>query len=260
MSGSRLIAALIVGLLLGGCYEEEIPEQDLDGEIVLPGDLVTDPRDAGVIYLGIYEGYDPEQLGYPYPTTGPRVGDNPIGDALPYGGTSVGSYAYACYRALRCKVVTGRYDSLSSLLETNPVEEDEVLADTEDLYDQCSWYYGWNSLREFSFVGTDQVDFVQDSSGDWVADFRAWHTRIPTGAILWAFADNDFTTCSPDQGTVNRRYSEDDQYFREGSNFNDILNFPDKYITEGDFLSQDVVTIEADKTSGYSLRIDYRME
>jgi hypothetical protein len=260
MSGSRAFAASLLCISLVGCYDEQIPEQDLDGQIVLAGDMIDDPRDAGLIYLGIYEGYDPEQLGYPYPTTGPRVGDNPIGDALPYGGTTVGAYAYACYRVLRCQVVTGRYDSLEALLETNPVEEEEVLANTEDLYDQCSWYYGWNSLREFSFIGTDQMDFVQDSAGDWVADFRAWHTRLPAGAILWAFADNDFTTCSPDQGRINRRRSEDGQYFREGSNFNDILNFPDKYITEGDFLSQDVVTIEADKASGYSLRIDYRME
>jgi len=260
MSGSRLLVALLCCSLLGACYEESIPEQNLDGQVVIPGDMVDDPREAGMIYLGIYEGFDPEQLGYPYPTTGPRVGDNPIGDALPYGGTSVGAYAYACYRALRCKVISGRYDSLEALLDTNPVEEEEEFASAEQMYDQCSWYYGWNSLGEFSFIGDDQLDFSRDSAGDWVADFRAWHTRIPTGAILWAFADNDFTTCSPDQGPVNRRRSDDDQYFREGSNFNDVLNFPDKYLTEGDFISETVATIEAEQTTGYSLRLEYRMD
>jgi len=260
MSGRALVLFALFCSLLAGCYEESIPERNLDGELVIAGDLVNDPRDAGMIYIGIYEGFDPEQLGYPYPTTGPRVGDNPIGDALPYGGSSVGAYTYACYRALRCKVVSGRYSSLEELLETNPVEEDEELATAEQMYDQCSWYYGWNSLPEFSFIGSDQLDFARDSAGDWVADFRAWHTRIPTGAILWGFADNDFTSCSPDQGTVNRRRSEDDQYFREGSNFNDVLNFPDKYITEGDFLTESVVTIDAEQTSGYSMRLDYRMD
>ncbi len=123
MSGSRFVTISLICLWVGACYNEEIPQQNLDGQIVLAGDMINDPRDAGIVYLGIYEGYDPEQLGYPYPATGPRVGDNPIGDALPYGGTSVGSYAYACYRVLRCQVVTGRYDSLESLLETNPVED-----------------------------------------------------------------------------------------------------------------------------------------
>ena len=258
MSGRWLVHVVLACSLLVGCYDEEIPEQNLDGEVVLPGDAVDDPRDAGVIFIGIYEGFNPEQLGYPYPTTGPRVGDNPIGDALPYGGSSIGAYSYACYRALRCKVISGRYESLEALLEVNPVEDDGGPASAEHMYDQCSWYYGWNSLAEFSFIGTDQLDFVRDSAGDWVADFRAWHTRIPT--VIWGFSDNDYTTCSPDQGPVNRRRSEDDQYFREGSNFNDILNFPDKYITEGDFVTESIDEIQADQVSGYSIRLDYRLD
>ena len=80
MSGRILLCCLAVLVCSSACYEEQIDQRNLDGEIVLPGDLVSDPRDAGIIYLGIYEGYDPDQLGYPYPSTGPRVGDNPIGD------------------------------------------------------------------------------------------------------------------------------------------------------------------------------------
>jgi hypothetical protein len=245
-------------VLLGGCFEENLPQQDLDGQIVVRGDLVTDARDIGMVYLGIYEGFDPEQLGYPYPRTAPRVGDNPIGDALPYGGTSVGQYAYGCYRALRCQIISGRYTSLDAFLENNPVDTDAgEPATAEDLYDQCSWYYGWNGLEEFSFIGNEQLDFVQDESGDWVADFRAWHSRLPAGAILWGFADNDFTSCSIDQGSINRRQDDDGNYFREGTNFNDVLNFADKYITPGDLISSTPAVLEEGRTEGYSLVLDY---
>ena len=107
-SSTLALSALV---LLAGCFEESLPQKDLDGQIVVPGSLVSDARDIGMVYLGIYEGFDPEQLGYPYPQTAPRVGDNPIGDALPYGGTSVGQYAYGCYRALLVR---------SSLAATRP--------------------------------------------------------------------------------------------------------------------------------------------
>ena len=254
-SSTFALAGLV---LLGGCFEENLPQQDLDGQIVVPGGLVADARDIGMVYLGIYEGFDPEQLGYPYPKTAPRVGDNPIGDALPYGGTSVGQYAYGCYRALRCQIISGRYESLDEFLETNPVDTDGgEQATTEDLYDQCSWYYGWNALEEFSFIGTEQLDFTQDEEGDWVADFRAWHSRLPAGAILWGFSDNDFTSCSIDQGSINRRQDDDGNYFREGTNFNDVLNFADKYITPGDFISSTPAVLEEGRTEGYSLVLDY---
>ena len=256
----RAAAALLVlpALLLSACFEEEIPQQDLDGQVIVPRDLVEDPRTLGMVYLGVYEGFDPEQLGYPYPKTAPRVGDNPIGDALPYGGTSVGEYAYGCFRALRCQIVSGRYASLEDLLAINPVDNDEgEAADAEDVYDQCSWYYGWNNLSEFTFIGDDQLDFVENEDGDWQADFRAWHTRLPAGAILWGFADNDFTSCSVDQGAINRRQDDDGNYFREGTNFGDVLNFADKYITPGDLISSTPTVIEEDVTSGYSLTLDY---
>ncbi|MEE2830072.1 MAG: hypothetical protein VX498_12855 [Myxococcota bacterium] len=244
--------------MLSACFVEDLPQQNLDGQVIVRSELLPDARQIGMLYIGIFEAFDPEQLGYPYPQTAPRVGDNPIGDALPYGGTSVGQYAYGCYRAVRCQIISGRYASLNDFLEINPVETDQQEpATAEDLYDQCSWYYGWNSLEEFSFIGPEQLDFTEDENGDWVADFRAWHTRLPAGAILWGFADNDFTSCSVDQGAINRRQDDDGNYFREGTNFNDVLNFPDKYITDGDLVSSEPTVLEEGRTEGYSLVLDY---
>ena len=255
------LALAVLGLLLTGCFEENIPERNLDGQVVIPGDLVDDPRELGVVYLGIYEGFDPDQLNYPYPTTGPRVGDAPIGDALPYGGTSVGEFVYGCYRLTRCQIVTGRYATLDDALEVHPVENvDGEAVDPDEMFDQCTWYYGWNSLDEFSFVGPNRLDFSQDEAGDWVADFRAWHTRVPEGALIWGFVDNDHTSCTIDRGAVNRRRSEDGVFFYEGAHFQDVLNYPDKYITDGDLVSSVPTVLEADRLDGYRLVVDQVME
>ncbi len=253
---SRSLVALATALLVAGCFNEQLPEQNLSGTIVVPADLAEDSRDIGMVYMGVFEGWDPEQLGYSYPATGPRVGDNPLGDTQPYGGSTIGEYAFPCMRALRCDVITGRYTTIEDLLDANPVtKEDGELMSTEEFYDQCQWYYGWNGVEEFTFLGED-VDFARNDDGDWEAEFLAWHTQIPAGSILWGFVDNDFTSCSVDQGSINRRRSDDGQFFREGSNFPDILNFPDKYITGGDLVSSQVATIVADQADGYELRLD----
>ncbi len=264
---SKPLAALAALLTLVGCDsdEEDVPERNLDGTVIVRGDLVRDhlggdPRRLGVVYIGVYEGFDEEQLGYPYPKTGPRVGDNPVGDALPYGGTSIGSYAYGCYRALSCNVVTGRYASLHEVLEVNPLSVDDQAVDDETLYDQCSWYYGWNSIEEFSFIGAEQLDFRENADGDYEASFRAWHGRTPEGAVVYAFVDNDFTTCSPDNGTVNRQRPYDGVFFREGTNYGDILNFPDTYLNGGDFLSSSPPVVEAGRQDGYTVVVDMLKE
>ena len=255
-----LIASAL--LALAGCADEEnLPEKNLDGRVLLRGALVDevlggDVRRLGIVYVGVYEGFDPEQLGYPYPQTGPRVGDNPVGDALPYGGTSIGTYAYGCYRALDCNVITGRYATLADVLEVNPITVDETTIDDEVLYDQCSWYYGWNSIEEFHFIGADRLDFAKTPTGDYEAYFRAWHGRTPPGAIIYAFVDNDFTSCSPDSGPVNRQRPYDDVFFREGTNYRDVLNFPDKYINSGDFISSDPPRVVEGQQSGYTVIID----
>lgn len=255
------VAVALAATLLAGCWQEELPEQNLSGTIVVPADVMEDSRDIGMAYIGVFEAWDPEQLGYSYPATGPRVGDNPLGDTQPYGGTTVGEYAYPCMRALRCSILTGRYTSIDDLLDANPVTTDDgEPMTTEQFYDQCQWYYGWNLVEEFSFLGEDGIDFTKNDDGDWEAEFLAWHTQIPPGSVLWGFVDNDFTSCSIDQGSINRRRSDDGQFFREGSNFPDVLNFPDKYITDGDLVSSQVTTIEADKADGYELRLDQMLD
>lgn len=255
MSSEKLLSLVLAVGLLPGCFNEELPERNVTGAVVVPGDAVEDPRDIGMVYVGVYRDHDPEQFGYSYPTTAPVVGDNPIGDAQPYGGTSIGEYAYPCLRALKCEIITGRYSTIDDLLAKNEVlTEDGDPMSSEQFYDQCQWYYGWNSIDEFRFLG--ELDFAENDDGDWQADFLAWHTQVPTGSILWAFLDNDFTTCSTSQGGINKRRSDDGEFFREGTNYADVLNFPDKYVTAGDMVTGTPVEVLEDTVDGYILTLD----
>jgi hypothetical protein len=257
MSSELRAAALL--LLLPACFEEEIPEGDLSGRLILPASHGIDPRDLGVVYVGVYESIDAEALGFPYPTMGPRVGDQDFGDALPYGGSTVGEYAFACIRALACQVVTGRYETFGDVVDGLDLGSSDPPLDAQGLFDQCSWYYGYHQEEEFNFVGARLLDFAEQDDGDWSAEFSVLHSLLPAGARLWAFADNDQTTCSSQGGVVNRRIGEDGQYFREGSNATDVLNFPARYITEGDLLSSEGATVADGVRADYSVTLDWRV-
>ena len=140
------------------------------------------------------------------------------------------------------------------------LEQDDGPVGAETMYDQCTWYYGWNSIEEFNFIGPEQLDFHENADGDYEASFKAWHGLLPDGARIWAFVDNDFTSCSPDQGVINRRRDEDTEFFREGTNYPDVLNFPDKYITGGDFISSSPPTVAGGVHENYVVVVDYVRE
>lgn len=259
LRGLRGIPTCLLILAAAGCFQEQLAEQDVSGTVVLPASSGLTPQTAGMIYVGIFEGYDPHALGMPYPTTGPRVGDQPYGDALPYGGTSVGAYTFACFHALACQVQSGRFLDIDDFLAHNEVQIDGEPVTNEQFFDHCSWYFGWNSLEEFLFLGEDRLDFTAEDDGSWSAPFTVLHSQLPEGARIWGFMDNDGTSCTTETGLANRRQSEDGQYWREGSNYNDVLNYPAKYITEGDWLVSEPAVIEADVHDGYSIAFDWEV-
>ena len=61
---SRCALGALAAVLLAGCFEEDLPQKDLDGQLVVPAELMPDARDIGMAFVGIFEGFDPEQLGY----------------------------------------------------------------------------------------------------------------------------------------------------------------------------------------------------
>ena len=136
-------------LLLSGCsFDEGLRERDLTGLVRIPVEALTSMElvdtdgtplmqdgftlDAdgnpvlditeqygliGPVYLGGFPSVEDGHYEYPHPEMGPVLDPDRPGNTYPYGGTTLGRFDYACYEQLRCKVVTGRYDSFQSIID-----------------------------------------------------------------------------------------------------------------------------------------------
>ena len=82
----------LVIAVLGGCYQENLPQVDLHGKVVLPPEAsqlnsltfnddgsvldvtpIDDPRAIGPVFIGAFSGIDTESFSYPHPAMGPIV-------------------------------------------------------------------------------------------------------------------------------------------------------------------------------------------
>lgn len=255
---------LTILLAAAGCaYQETLPEKDITGTVVIPaaaltrtlfdGTTVTDTRLIGPVFLGAFSGIDTISFAYPHPSMGPIITTNTPGDTYPFGGTTIGRYDFACYPSLACKVVTGRYESYDDILDyfanslANPVKDAEgnVVENGTTYQQECFDYFHATSDAEMSFLG--DLDFQENSDGDFEAEFMMAHTVLVDGMVLWGWMDapsidlanpdssGEYSTCSPTAGRENTLY---DQTFYEGRVYSDVLNTPSTYINTGDWISQ----------------------
>lgn len=271
---------VVLMLVLGGCtYDEQIPETELKGHLVLSKDAVTrqvkatdDPNDAttvavtdirlaGPIYIGAYAGIDSSSLPYPIPAQGPIISQEE-GDAFPYGGTTVGRFDFACYKFLSCKVTTGRFVDYADMLDYftnvlhNPIKDDQgtILLSESEFQQQCFDYYYATTDNEMSFIGPEA--FTETDAG-FEADFTLFHTIFVPGMSVWGFMDAPFVspTAAEQSGTfgtcdttAGRQASRYDQTFYEGASYTNILNRPNSYLDIDDYVSAGVTVENADDT------------
>lgn len=264
--------------LLGGCWQENLPDIDIVGTVVVPraaatralpvldadGNLqydgdgnvitedVTDPRLIGPIYLGAFSGVDAVSFDYPHPTMGPIITADAPGDTFPYGGTTVGRIDFACYEFLACKVSTGRFTDYADLLDYFEMIGSPVVdyrgqsVDSASAFQQyCYDYFYVTSDQELSFIGEPM--FTENGDRDFEASFYMAHTTYYEGMALWGFMDGpDILATQPEnEATYNtcnqsagRQQYDYDQEFYEGGPFSDILNYPSKYVQPGDWVSE----------------------
>jgi hypothetical protein len=270
------MVSTILILAFGCAYQEELPEKDITGTVVLPaaaltrqlpnGETVTDPRLIGPVFLGAYAGIDDVAFSYPHPTMGPIVNADTPGDTFPYGGTTVGRYDFACYEALACKVVTGRFADYADILDYfqllgSPVTDDNgaEVANGSTFQQACYEYYYATSDAEMAFIGADQ--FTENADGDWEASFSMPHTVFVDGMVIWGWMDapsvdlantsenGSFSTCDVGSG---RNPTEYDEEFYEGRVYYNALNIPSRYIFNGDWVGQGAdeakVTLKEDES------------
>jgi len=255
------MVATLLTLAIGCAYEEELPEKDILGTVIVPaaaatrllpsGEEVEDPRHIGPIFLGAFAGIDEVSFGYPHPSMGPIIQSDTPGNTFPYGGTTVGRFDFACYEALACKVVTGRFSDYADVLDYfsglgNPVTDANgaEVVNGSTFQQACYDYFFATSDEEMSFIGADQ--FTKNADGDYEASFTMAHTVFVDGMRIWGWMDaptidlantsdnGGFSTCDPTSGRNEVEYDED---FYEGRVYVDVLNTPSQYIYAGDWVA-----------------------
>ena len=256
-------------IALSACsYEEtELQHFDFTGTVKIPVEALTltimdednnetvienDPRTIGPVYVGVFPSIRDDLFSYPHPEMGPVLDEDLPGNTYPYGGTTVGRFDWGCYEELKCKIVTGRYESYDEILEFfseigQPVLDEsgtEVGSDLE-FRERCYEVLFLTSDDEVSFVNPGNLDF--ELEGDyWVADVELNHTYFKldeegNGPKVWGWVDMpsrtyNYASCDKDAGDQIFWYDEE---YTTGTNHMDILNYPGLYIDSGDYVAED---------------------
>jgi len=287
MSSSLLI------LLVACAYDEQLAERDIKGGLIVPKEAatrdvkatddesdfstvsLTDPRLLGPIYIGAYAAVDTLSRPYPIPAQGPIISQQ-VGNAFPYGGTTVGRFDFACYKFLSCKVTTGRFEDYADMLDyfgnvlKNPIKDDagvEITSEDEFRY-YCNDYFYTTSDEEMGFIGADRLSFT-DKGDHYEAELTLFHTVFVEGMSVWGFMDapviqasstaqnGTFATCDEGSGREVSRY---DQSFNEGASYTNILNLPTNYLDADDWVTTGVVINDPDAEFEITLDIQITSE
>jgi hypothetical protein len=287
----------VVGLLAGGCiYDEEIQQKDLKGMVrisveaiesleLIDADGVAIMQDGftldedgnpalditgemgllGPVYLGAFPSVEDGHYPYPHPEMGPVIDETLPGNTYPYGGTSVGRFDYACYEQLRCKVVTGRYQSFDEIIDFFADVVQEPIIDPDGTEVTSATNYQEHCFQSEYVTSNNELSFI-DEEGDnndepyfkpyfqlssdgthYEAEVTIPHTLFVEGMELWGWSDMpsgryNYASCNPEAGDSYYRYTEQ---FMKGSSYPELLNFPGIYIDEGDWVAEPVEIMDA---------------
>jgi hypothetical protein len=248
---------------------------------------VVDARLIGPVYLGLYPSVVEGLEDYPSPERGPGYQTGIDGDAYPYGGTSLGDIRFACLEFFKCKVVSGRYVTFQDMVEwfnetlDTPITDvtGEVVTNGDYVADQCFDLLNYVDEEEIRLTVTEDVnedgsldkgdlEFVEQQDGSWQASFSILqqeyfeNDETGQGFTLWGWMDapstvsNKFSTCEPEQGLRVTEYNRD---FYAGQPYNDLLNFPQKYIAGGDYVASEAHVYQSPEDE-VTLRLDFKVE
>jgi hypothetical protein len=284
----RTLGLSIAALLATGCtFDEHLPQVDVTGTLILPKEAATytvlnaqtgeetvveDIRAIGPVYMGVFPNIEYSLYDYPHPEMGPVIVDGTPGNTYPYGGGTVGRFDFACFSDLACRISTGRFSSFEDILDwyndvlSDPVKDEfGAVVDSPDFFrSYCYELFQYTADYELTFLSefvnangeeTNTLDFAVNANGDYEAEFDLWQVTYKPDMKIWGWMDTpsekfSFSTCDPDQGQYNSKYTNDFYY---GTNFNDLLNFPSKYIFENDWVIQDPYAFTATDADAFRL-------
>lgn len=279
---------LMAGLSVACTYQEDaLSHVDLTGTVRIPKHAtqltlvdddfnerqIDDPRSIGPVYLGVFSGVEQSNYGYTHPEIGPVVNDEINGNTYPYGGTTVGRFAWGCYRELRCKLVSGRFVDYADVLTyfsdvlDDPILNEELSAvGPEEYKERCYEVLDVTSDAELDFItaGKESPDNKPDfeDKGDYYeAEVTIPHTLFSKGVAVWGWVDMPstkykFATCEEEDGDYIYYY--DEEYYL-GTNTSFALNYPDDWIDDGDWLSENAAIID-DPDKAFEIELGYKYE
>jgi hypothetical protein len=275
----RFSTILCSTIALSACTYEETALQHYDfvGTVKIPKEALTlsimddennttvienDPRTIGPVYIGAFASVVDDLYDYPHPEIGPILDEDLPGNTYPYGGTTVGRFDWGCYEELKCKIVTGRYQSYDDVIDFfqeigQPVlgEGGEEVGSDLEFRERCYEVLSLTSDDEVSFVTPDATDFTEE--GDyWVANVSLDHSYFQldedgNGPQVWGWVDMpsrtyNFASCDKDGGDYFYYYDEE---YNTGSNHMDVLNYPGLYIDDGDYVASDAPMLTSEDST-----------
>jgi len=284
----RILGITALALAVTGCtFDEHLPQVDVEGTIVLPKEaatytvvdartgeetIVEDARAIGPVYLGVFPNVRDDLYDYPHPEMGPVIVDGTPGNTYPYGGGTIGRFDFACFSDLACRITTGRYESFEDILDWyntvlgDPVvDEFGAVVDSPDFFrSYCYELFQYTADYELTFLSQfvnanglemNTMDFEVNADGDYEAKFDLWQVSYKPDMKIWGWMDAPsekftFSTCDPDRGQQNTKYTNDFEY---GTNYTDLLNYPSKYIFENDWVVQSPYTFTSADADSFRL-------
>ena len=269
----RIIALAVLPLLgLSACgFNEGLIIEDMEGRVIIPraaatrvmpnGEEITDVKLIGPVYLGLYAEVRNDILQFPHPEVGPSFSEDQVGNTYPYGGTSVGDIRYPCLEDLVCKVTAGRFldydeilDWFGTYFEDEVVDEQNRPVTTGEFIQQTCFerlrVTSDDEVRLIQSVDTNEdgtidaldLEFVENADGDFEGDFKIWQQEFTDGFKLWGWMDaparNDgrINTCNSSEGFYDGEYTSN---YRGGRPYRELLNFPQDFLQEGDWVASD---------------------
>lgn len=266
----RILALTPLVLLgLSACgFDEGLIIEDMEGTIIIPraaatrvmnnGEELTDPRLIGPVYLGLYAEVRDDILQYPHPEVGPSFSEDQLGNTYPYGGTSVGDIRYPCLESLVCKVTSGRFLDYDGIIDWFGTYYEEPVEDAQGRVVTTGDYIQQTCFERLRVTSDDEIrviqskdtnedgqidkldlEFVENADGDFEGQFKIWQQEFVEGFKLWGFmdapslTDGRLNSCDPSEGFYDGEY---DSNFRGGRPYRALLNFPQAFLQEGDWV------------------------
>ncbi|MFK7930171.1 MAG: hypothetical protein AB8H79_18410, partial [Myxococcota bacterium] len=171
-----------------------------------------------------------------------------------------------CLSDLVCRVTSGRYGDYDDLVDWYATYYQDPILDKAGVEVQSGEYIRQTCFQELratsdeevrftatvdrdenGTIDTNDLQFVENADGDMEAEFTIFQQEFVPGFKLWGWMDSPspvdgrLNTCDPLAGFNGGDYNDQ---FTGGVQRNDLLNYPNDHIQQGDWVVSDPFVYE----------------